>query len=113
MAWEGAGGKGDSGVLKGLAGCGRLLRMKIEALHIEDPNLLRDIEALAERTGVPAEQAVADAVRAKLGPKDVPPLTREERRLRVDATLARIRALPKVGELLTDAELYDEDGLPK
>lgn len=88
--------------------------MKIEALHIEDPGLLRDIEALAERRGVPAEQAVAEAVRDTLGQVPAsPPRSPEERRRAVDEILAHIRALPKVGELLTDADLYDEDGLPR
>lgn len=88
--------------------------MKIETLHIDDPSLLRDIEALAERTGMPAEQAVAQAVRDKLGEAgQVQTLSKDERRRRVEATLERIRALPTVGELLTDADLYDADGLPR
>lgn len=31
----------------------------------------------------------------------------------VEAILQRFRALPRTGELLTDDDLYDEDGLPK
>lgn len=88
--------------------------MKIETLHIDDPNLLRDIEALAERTGVPVEQAVAEAIRDKLGEAGGRSrLTLEERRRRISETLERIDKLPKSGRLLTDGDLYDENGLPR
>ena len=36
-----------------------------------------------------------------------------ERRRRVEATLARLDALPVVGPELQDADLYDERGLPR
>lgn len=88
--------------------------MKIETLHIDDPSLLRDIEALAQRTGVPAEQAVAQAVRDKLDePSGRAKVSREERRRRVQETLERIDKLPKSGRMLSDADLYDDDGLPR
>lgn len=88
--------------------------MKIETLHIDDPGLLRDIEALAQRTGLPAEQAVARAVRDKLGVAGgEQQLSKDERRRRVSETLARIDRLPHAGRMLTDDDLYDKDGLPK
>lgn len=37
----------------------------------------------------------------------------ERRRSAVKAILKEVDALPRVGPLLTDDDLYDEDGLPK
>lgn len=88
--------------------------MKIEAIHIEDQALLRDIETLAARKGVPAEQAVADAVRDKLEEtRPAQTLSRDERRRLLRETLARIDRLPHTGPMLTDEDLYDEDGMPR
>lgn len=37
----------------------------------------------------------------------------DERRAAVEEAVRRFQALPIVGPLLTDDDLYDEDGLPK
>ncbi len=37
----------------------------------------------------------------------------ERRRSAVKAILKEVDALPRIGPLLTDDDLYDEDGLPK
>ena len=85
-----------------------------DTIVIENPEVVRDIERLAARTGKPAEDAVAEAVRAQLEPE---PLRTEaeiaERRGKIAALLAEIDALPHLGEPLTDDDLYDEDGLPR
>lgn len=39
--------------------------------------------------------------------------TRDQRDRKIDEIMARVRALPRTGEDLTDADLYDEDGLPR
>jgi hypothetical protein len=75
---------------------------------IENPDVIRDIQRLAERTGKPASEAVADAVRAQLGGATEEPLDAE-----LAALLAEIDALPKLGAPLTDEDLYDEDGMPR
>ena len=82
---------------------------------INDPAVVRDIERLAQRTGKPAEDAVAEAVRARLGgePAQRTPEEIEQTRRKIEALLAEIDALPHDGEPLTDADLYDEDGLPR
>lgn len=81
---------------------------------INDPEVVRDIERLAEQRGKPAEDVVADAVRAQLGNKtERTPEEIAERQRKVEAILAEIDALPHLGEPLTDEDLYDEDGLPR
>jgi hypothetical protein len=81
---------------------------------IRDPAVVRDIERLAQRSGKPAEVVVADAVRARLGePAERTPEDISERRALVEAALAEWDALPHDGQPLTDADLYDEDGMPR
>lgn len=80
---------------------------------IRDPNVVRDIERLAQRTGKPAEDAVADAVRAQLGGEARSEAEIAKRNAELADILARIDALPHDGMPLTDADLYDEDGLPR
>lgn len=50
---------------------------------------------------------IGDSVRA------VPAEAQRQRRCEVIAIQDRFRTLPVVGCKLTDADLYDEDGLPK
>ena len=52
-------------------------------IQIRNPDVIRDIRALAEQRGQ-----------------------------LLTAVLAEIDALPKIGELLTDDDFYDSDGLP-
>ncbi len=80
---------------------------------IHDPEVVRDIERLAERTGKPATEAVAEAVRARLGEPRPPAEKIAERRRRVADALAAWDALPHDGERLTDADLYDDEGMPR
>lgn len=78
-----------------------------DTIIIEDPELVREIKRQAERTGKRAEDVVADAVRAQ----HAEPASQEDAEL--EALLAEIDALPRLGPALTDADLYDEDGLPR
>lgn len=85
-----------------------------DVIEIRNPDVVRDIHRLAERTGKPADEAVAEAVRAKLGaPERGAETDITARRKRVDEVLARIDRLPHSGEPLTDDDLYDEDGFPR
>ncbi len=83
------------------------------SILIENPDVIRDIERLAARTGKPATDAIADAVRAQLGPGTRSEAEIAERRRKLDALLAEIDALPHSGEPLTDDDLYDEGGMPR
>jgi hypothetical protein len=80
---------------------------------IENPEIVRDIQRLAARTGKPAADAVAEAVRARLGEPPQIATSRAEKDAELAEILARIDALPHTGKPLTDDDLYDEDGLPR
>ncbi len=83
-------------------------------IQIRKPEVIRDIRELAEESGQPFTDVVGDAVRKELERR------REARQEAIEAKLARLNAivdelhaLPVVGSLITDADIYDEDGLPK
>lgn len=83
-------------------------------IQIRNPEVVRAIRALAEKTGRPITEAVAGAVRAELKRRDAVSETEFQRRLRaIDEAVERFHGLPIVGPLLTDEDLYDADGLPK
>ena len=83
-------------------------------IQIRNPAVVRSIRTLAERTGQPITDAVAQAVKAELRRRDAVDEAEFQRRLRaIDAAVERFNALPIVGSLLTDDDLYDEDGLPR
>lgn len=69
-------------------------------IQIGRADVVADIRRLADLTGLPLTEAVAKAVRAQL--------TVERMR-----GLAEIRRLPVIGPLLTDDDLYDQEGLPQ
>jgi antitoxin VapB len=81
-------------------------------VQIRKEEVVRDIRELAALQRKPITEAVADAVKAELGrarrASDVEARRRDVRRL-----VEEFNALPRVGPMLTDADLYDEDGLPK
>lgn len=83
-------------------------------IQIRNPDVVRDIRALADRTGLPLTEAVADAVRRRLLEED----ERDQRkrsasREKVRRLVARFAALPRTGPALSDSDLYDEDGFPR
>ena len=81
-------------------------------VQIRRDDVVRDIRELATLTDRPITEAVALAVRAELrrarAQDDL-----EARRRAVAAIVKQFRELPVVGPDLTDADLYDEDGLPR
>ena len=81
-------------------------------IQIRNPAATSKIRELAALKGRPITEVVESAVAAELD-RARRDLTLEERRQRVRATVARYAALPKVGPMLTDADLYDEDGFPR
>jgi hypothetical protein len=80
-------------------------------IHIERPDVAADVQALAELSGLSVTDAVGRAVRTQLAIERDAKLA--ERLKEVDEIVDRFNRLPVVGPLLTDDDLYDEDGLPK
>jgi hypothetical protein len=83
-------------------------------IQIRKADVVRDIRTLADITHQPITEAVGRAVRAELDrARRASSDDQEKKRRAVAAVLDRIRRLPIVGPVLTDDDLYDEDGLPK
>lgn len=73
-----------------------------------------DIRALAALSGLSITDAIGEAVRDRLAierKKADAELT--ARLAKVDEIVDRFNRRPIVGPILTDDDLYDEDGLPK
>ncbi|MGA1344058.1 MAG: type II toxin-antitoxin system VapB family antitoxin [Hyphomonas sp.] len=83
-------------------------------IRIRNPDVVRDIRALADRLGLPMTEVVADAVRRRL--QEEPGKASDAQaaaQQRVLDVLARIDALAVTGPVLTDDDLYGPDGLPR
>jgi antitoxin VapB len=79
-------------------------------LIINDPELDRMAQQLADATGVSVEEAVREAVKAKLKTCGVP----RKDPAAVEAALRRLRAMPVLDERTADEIIgYDEYGLPR
>jgi hypothetical protein len=88
--------------------------MTVAPIQIRNPDVGRDIRALAERLGLPLTDVIADAVRRRLAEavgKEADAQAAARRRV-VDV-LARIDALAVTGPILTDDDLCGPDGLPR
>jgi hypothetical protein len=83
-------------------------------IQVKRPDVTEDIRTLAGLMGTSITDAIATAVRNQISTE----------RAKADANFARRKAecqkildqlwaLPIVGPLLTDEDLYDEDGFPK
>ncbi len=82
-------------------------------IQIRNPDVVRDIRALADKLGLPMTDVVADAVRRRLAEEmDKARALQSDRKQRALDVLARIDVLPKRGVAITDADLYGADGLP-
>jgi hypothetical protein len=83
-------------------------------IQIRNPEVTKAIRALAQKRGLPITEAVAEAVKAELKRLEGLREAEVQRRLAaIHEAVERFNALPIVGPLLTDDDLYDEDGLPK
>lgn len=82
-------------------------------IQIKKEDVVRDIRELASLTQRPITEAVAAAVRGELVRARRAATPAAERERRIDEILARVRALPRTGETLSDGDLYDKDGLPR
>ncbi len=83
-------------------------------IQIRNPDVVRDIRALADRLGLPMTDVVADAVRRRLAEEMAKASeVQGAAQRRVADVLARIDALAITGPKLTDNDLYGPDGLPR
>lgn len=83
-------------------------------IQIRNPEVVRAIRALAEKTGQPLTEAVGVAVKQELRRQKFERDAEFERRLKAIHEVAeKFRDLPIVGPLITDDDIYDEDGMPK
>jgi hypothetical protein len=83
-------------------------------IQIRKPRVTRAIRKLAAQRGVAITDAVADAVDDAL--RRLERIDEAEIQKRLEAVrriAAEFNALPTVGPMLADDDLYDEDGLPK
>jgi hypothetical protein len=83
-------------------------------IQIRKAEVVEDIRKLAERTKLPITEAVGRAVRAEMQRLETTRADDIDAKFReVDELVKRFNALPTVGPMLTDDDLYDEWGLPK
>jgi hypothetical protein len=88
--------------------------MTVAPIQIRNPDVGRDIRALAERLGLPLTDVIADAVRRRLAEAVGKAADAQAAaRRRVVDVLARIDALAVTGPILTDDDLCGPDGLPR
>jgi hypothetical protein len=83
-------------------------------IQIRNPEVIRAIRELAAEKGQPITEVVGEAVRAELLRLSSRREAEIQRRMEAARKIiAEFNALPVVGPLLTDDDLYDEDGFPK
>lgn len=75
----------------------RVIMILMAAIQNKKPYVAPDTRLLTELTGQPIPDVAVDAVRMR----------------QVEEVQRQIAALPRIGVLLTDADLYDADGLPR
>jgi hypothetical protein len=91
-----------------------IIIMKDGPIQIRNEGVVRDIRELARLTQKPITEAVAAAVQEELGrAKRLSAKRREDRLRAIAAAVKQFKSLPLVGPMLTDDDLYDQDGLPK
>jgi hypothetical protein len=83
---------------------------KIETIEI-DAEVVDHVRELARQRGGTLSDAIDAAVREMLAAKSEtsPDIDLDA----VGEIIRRFRDLPKIGPMLTDADLYDVDGLPR
>ena len=83
-------------------------------IQIKRADVAEAIRCLAALKGVSITDAISDAVNAQLAIEKVKASAKlSKRHAAANRILAQLRSLPVAGPALTDADLYDENGLPK
>lgn len=86
----------------------------IAPIQIRNDDVVRDIRLLAAITGRSITDVVAESVRARLiSAQRERSAETAEIRMKVRAIQNRFRTLPRTGRPLIDADLYDDQGLPR
>ena len=76
--------------------------------------MVADVRALSALLGVSLTDAIHEAVKERLTKKRAEVRAeREAGHRRADEILKEIWAMPRIGPVLTDADLYDDEGMPK
>ena len=83
-------------------------------IQIRNEQVVRDLRELALRRGLPITQTVAELARKELA-RDLRNRSAVDHSRAIDETVARFQAAVKAyaGRLLTDDDLYDDNGLPR
>jgi len=82
-------------------------------VQVRNDEVAREIRELADLMGRPITEALGSVVHNELVRLRRRMSSADERDRRIEAILERVRKLPRTGETLTDADLYDEDGFPR
>lgn len=83
------------------------------ALSIRNPETEAAVRELAATTGLSLTEAIDMAVRGELARRDNSEEAVEERRQRIQAATEWARSKIDPSALRSDADLYDEHGLPR
>ena len=81
-------------------------------IQIRNEHVVRDIREAAALTHRPITEIVGEGVQIVLE-RERRRATAGQRGREIDRILAEIDALPILGPMLTDDDLYDDDGLPR
>ena len=81
-------------------------------IQIRNEHVVRDIREAAALTCRPITEIVGEGVQIVLE-RERRRATGGQRRREIDRILAEIDALPILGPMLTDDDLYDDDGFPR
>lgn len=83
------------------------------ALSIRNAETESAARRLAQLTGKGITESIHEAITARLASLEDSPRATARRRQRIDEAVAKVRQLADGSTFATDAELYDEQGLPR
>jgi hypothetical protein len=88
------------------------MKIMMKPIQIRKEEVVRDIREAAALTNRSITDVVAEGARVVLD-RAKRRTTVGAREKAIDRIVAEYRALPKMGRMLTDDDLYDENGFPK
>ena len=85
-----------------------------QPIQVKRADVVAEVRELAAILGVSLTDAIHAAVKEQLLEKKAEARAeREAGHRRADSMLKQIWAMPRIGPVLTDADLYDDEGMPK